>query len=448
MARAIEEDVAGASRAPHAYPRDLADAVLDRIRRRSEEMVESPLLVPSRLECVLSTVFQAGLLRDEGRPVSFRALICPPDALPPDGTPPDGLHVVRFDRFRPFDVQEVRRLANAAPYQRSLLGICLDRDGQPGLWGIVHSGARWLRARAGGRTSSASLPRALVVLAGGPGRIEVSLGDEPIARLEGGSIGGTTIDVFTSNWLHERFVDTRAELLEAHARARRAAGGDWATLDEDLVTRVAQHMIRQLIVLVRTSRHGGTLLMIPEEERHRLVGPDAVLHLKYNIEDSEPRRRFQTLMIRMMNTVAQVGCGAVGRPVGWDDYRSSRDPRIAMLVEALFEVSHLIAGLAGVDGAVVMTKRFELLGFGAEIAGDLKEVPLVSRALDVEGTRRREESTERVGTRHRSAYRLCAAMRDAIAIIVSQDGGVRFACWKDGAVTDWHHLSSGLVAAG
>lgn len=441
-------DGADEALAVHAYPSDLVSAVLEALTRRHEQMVESPLLQRRLLEAVLSTIFQASLLREEGRPVFFRAILCPPEAIPLDGGPPHGLHAVRLDEFRPFDVQEIRRLANAAPYQRSLLGLCVGKSGIPAIWGIVHSGARWLRVLAGGRASAPPLPRALTVLAGGPGRIEVSLGDEPLASLEGGAIGGTTLDVFSSRWFAERFSTNRAELLELHAAARAAAGDTWAPLEETLMTRIGQHMVKQLIAAVRASRHGGTLLLVPPESAESLCGLNPYLRIKYRLADLDPRRRFRMLMLAMMNTLAEVvGRETGGRPVGWDDYRSSGHPRIADLEEGLFELSNLIAGLAAVDGAVVLTKRLEIVGFGAEIAGDLADVPVVARALDVEGTVTRDESTERLGTRHRSAYRLCAALPEAIAVIVSQDGGVRFACWKDGAVRDWHHLSSGLIAS-
>ena len=42
-----------------------------------------------------------------------------------------------------------------------------------------------------------------------------------------------------------------------------------------------------------------------------------------------------------------------------------------------------------------------------------------------------------VGTRHRSAYRLCNELRDVIAVVISQDGNVRFVKRKDEAVTYW-----------
>ncbi len=48
-----------------------------------------------------------------------------------------------------------------------------------------------------------------------------------------------------------------------------------------------------------------------------------------------------------------------------------------------------------------------------------------------------KESPEGVGTRHRAAYRVCNTLHDAIVVVISQDGDVRFVRWKDGIVTYW-----------
>ena len=131
------------------------------------------------------------------------------------------------------------------------------------------------------------------------------------------------------------------------------------------------------------------------------------------------------------------GAGEEPKPVGWAEYEASSDGKLAELDEAIFEVAHLIAALSAVDGAVVITKRFELLGFGAEISGKLPEVSTVARALDVEGKWVVQEDIEGVGTRHLSAYRLCSKLKEAVAVVISQDGGARFVKGKDGAVTYW-----------
>jgi DNA integrity scanning protein DisA with diadenylate cyclase activity len=90
-----------------------------------------------------------------------------------------------------------------------------------------------------------------------------------------------------------------------------------------------------------------------------------------------------------------------------------------------------------VDGAVVITKQHDLVGFGGMISGRLPAVRSVARAADLEGDRVTEEESKNVGARHGSAYRLAGAMPGAVVIVISQDGGVRFVSQKGGRVTYW-----------
>jgi hypothetical protein len=175
----------------------------------------------------------------------------------------------------------------------------------------------------------------------------------------------------------------------------------------------------------------------------QVIGGDP-LRLKYSFSDEPARRRFRVLLLEALTALARLGGAAGYARVSSEEYHGSTEPTLAELDEAIFEMSQLIAALADVDGAVVLTDGFELIGFGAEIAGTLPEVPTVLRAIDVEATRVEEEVVDRVGTRHRSAYRLCARLRDALAIVVSQDGSARFVAWHEGAVTYWDHGALGV----
>jgi hypothetical protein len=85
-----------------------------------------------------------------------------------------------------------------------------------------------------------------------------------------------------------------------------------------------------------------------------------------------------------------------------------------------------------------MSKHRELLGFGGMISGGLPVVNNVARALDLEGEGVVEEGAEEVGARHRSAYRLVGALPGVLAVVVSQDGGVRFVSSRKDRVTYWN----------
>jgi hypothetical protein len=419
-----------------AYPADLAHF----IRERWNEDRAAPLPEQGVLETLISACYQASLLREEERAVTFRVILCDPDRLPPNEGPPGGIHRLEFPEARQFDIQELRRLSPAADYYRSLVGVCLDEEGELRIWGLVHSGPRWLREGQGGRDAPPPLPRALILRVHGPGRIAADVGLETLCKLEEGELSDVSMDVFESRWLPDSFAPVREELAEIHAGLRdqaRKKGQVWARLDNDIIRVIGQHTIKRIISAVRDSHHGGTIVIVPPDLADDIIDGRYV-SLKYNFVDAEPRRRFRTLIVDVMSELARSYAGTPARdPVGWDDYEASSDEVLSLLDEAIFEVAHLIAGLTAVDGTVVMTQRFEMLGFGGEISGDLPAVKTVARALDVEADAAIEESAEGVGTRHRSAYRLCKALRDVIAVVISQDGNVRFVKCKNEAVTYW-----------
>jgi hypothetical protein len=430
--------------AAHAYPSDLAARTL----KRWSGLPAGPALPPpALLDQILSTAFQASLLRDEERPVTFRLLLADPDVLPVSAGPPDGLLRLAFDRPRPFAVDELRRLSPAAKYHRALIGLSVGAEGRLEIWGIAQSGPRWLQATHGGRAAEAPLPDLLVVRVAGPGRIFVARGSVTVTGLQGGRLVDEAMDVFASRWLPARFARARAELGDLHGEAARAASPAWGAVDLDVTRVIGQQMVKRVVASIRSTHHGGMILFLPPDCAEAMA-QGRHLHLKYTCRDEEPRRRYRTLMLAVMRALAEeTALVPAGEAVGWSAYRRWNTQELAALDEAIVEMAHLIASLAGVDGAVVLTKRFEVLGFGGEITGDLPEVATVERALDLEATLREPEVVDAMGTRHRSAYRLCARFPEALAIVISQDGGVRFVSWHDGAVTYWDHTSLGSEEA-
>jgi hypothetical protein len=93
--------------------------------------------------------------------------------------------------------------------------------------------------------------------------------------------------------------------------------------------------------------------------------------------------------------------------------------------EALAATVAAAAGLTAVDGAVVLTDRYELLGFGATIARR-KGWPQVEQVMltePIEGATPVLTHPEQFGgTRHLSAAQFIQDQRDAVALVASQDG--------------------------
>jgi hypothetical protein len=92
-----------------------------------------------------------------------------------------------------------------------------------------------------------------------------------------------------------------------------------------------------------------------------------------------------------------------------------------------------VAGLTAVDGAVVLTNHYEILGFGAKIARrkGWPQVDQVTLTEPVEHDKPILVHPEQLGgTRHLSAAQFIQDQRDAVALVASQDGRFTIFEWS------------------
>lgn len=416
----------------HAYPDELTAFVIARLEELKPPSLAGLSLPDDEdtIRSVLSVAFQTSLLRDEDRPITFRLVVAPPEAFDAEGGPPDRPHRLCFDALRPFTVNELRKLAPAVKYQRSILAV-YPVEGELRVWGILHTGPRWLHVVQGGRGYGPVLVSALVVMVSGPGDLLVGVDRIAVARLRAGELSVPMVDVLTSSWLPAMFASIRNEVAEEY-KSRYGA----VALDTNILGRISRNFVRRIVSTIRAARHGGSVLVVPPDRVQRITD-DALVDLKYVFSDEEARRRFRTLVLAMLK---DLHAETAPSPPGWADYEASTSKAISEGDDAIFELAHLVGALADVDGLVLMTTRFEIIGFGGVVSGALSDVPSVSLALDVEGTTLTEEPTNATGTRHRAIYRICNAMPDALGIVVSQDGSVRFVRSTGGKVIYWEQL--------
>ena len=160
----------------------------------------------------------------------------------------------------------------------------------------------------------------------------------------------------------------------------------------------------------------------------------SAIRLKYRFGQDEPSWRYRTLLLQILESVAATTTKA---SVGWLDFAQDASPELQKLEQSVFEWSRLMANLTAIDGAVIVDKRFALLGFGAEVSAELAAPLRVWRALDTEGRSVEPDDVENVGTRHRAAYRFVHSHPEGLAIVVSHDGGVSFVANRDGEVVFW-----------
>ncbi len=415
----------------HAYPPDLAHYVVANWPAGSELKLSSALV-----EKALSVAFQASLTVEETRPTRFRMLLTSPTQLPEAGAPKTGVLRLSFDQARPFNADELRRLAPAVPFETALIGVDADSQGQLRIWGVAHSGPAWLAPTWGGRSVVPNWSYDPIIHVTAPGHLAVRCAGHLVGALERGLVVDATLDVFDSHWLPAMFAREREDIRAAHD-ALQAEAQSPTSVEHSLVGKVGQQMLRRAIQLVRGARHGGLILVVNSEvgAAPRLEG----LRLKYGLGQDEPSHRYRTLLLEILRAVADT----TSKPsVGWLDFALNESPHFAQLEQEVFELSRVLANLTAIDGALVLDKRFGMLGFGAEVSAELPTPGRVFRALDAEGRDMQPEAVENVGTRHRAAYRFVNDHPDGLAVVISQDGGVSFVANRDGKVVFWEQSVS------
>ncbi|MGO9612988.1 MAG: putative sensor domain DACNV-containing protein [Dissulfurispiraceae bacterium] len=435
----------------HSYPHNLVEIILEKWGTAqagtvagiaSTDVKYGQLSDSSILETLISTCYQASIMLEEERPLRFRLMLRDPDKFTADDGPPNGLHRLIFSAARPFNEYELRKLAPAVDYYDSLIGVKVNDGGALQIWGLIHSGRRWIQVIRGGSLEYSPLPDSLVLYVIRPGQIMACKGSAMIAMLNSGKIFTPSKSVLNSRWLTEGRAETSMELWNLHEAARAQANVPWALLERNFPSMIAQQVTKRIISTVVNSHHGGTIISLSPERALEVYSQNKNLNIKYLFREEEPRNRFRRLLVKIMATLAESYGDRTqsSRTVGWNEYVASKNDILNQLDEAVFEYAHFVAGLTAIDGAVIMSQRQELIGFGAVILGPLDKVSVVARSLDSEGDHTVLEPVDVVGMRHRAVYQLCNELHDTMAMVISQDGHVDIVKWKNGIVTCWNVL--------
>ncbi|MCA9110159.1 MAG: diadenylate cyclase [Planctomycetaceae bacterium] len=417
------------------YPIDLAKALARHWQLHDLPPAELP--DEASLTTLLDVMYQASLLQEEGDPVRCRTLFADPPALSNlDAGDQNQLQVLPFLEPVPFTPHNIRKLSAAAGYFRSLLAVHANEGDNLLIWAVVVTGTEWINRVDGCRFDGTALPQNLVVQAAGPGHLIVASGYSRILETRNGQLLTEGFDPFRSEWLPKRFVHVRESLLQQLLNDRHEHKSP--QICESFVRDVAQNVVRRVLRLVRNRRHGGMLLFLPDGS-HEDGTCARWLRLRIQYRPDESPMLYHRLMLRLMTRALDVGRSNQLSVVTWNDFQRLHDAELTQLNDALAEFGHFLADMMSVDGALVLDHRFRLIGFGGEILGDTP-VEEIYRALDLEANRSTVERADSAGTRHRSAFRLVNGLNQAIAVVVSQDGDVRFVAHHNQNLTYWPYL--------
>ena len=342
--------------------------------RDSGNVSEAEQDLPSSeiLEEVCSVLMNVSCMREEGNFSSFRVCFISADSDFLDAYV--YAHSLRFDNPVPFTVSAMRKLAPAINPEMSYLVLDISQDPIM-VTGIIASYTTWDKVIAGELTDGSMMPAVPNLFVRAPGEIDGCLGENTIVSYSFGSTVISRYDVFKSTLI-----------------ARQLRSGSVVDDAERL------HFLSRVLWKVDKFRHGGAILIVPSEEACK-----GYINIKYRIP-----------------------CEFL-----FNDEKSLIEISRSVRERELVSYSDFVAKLTTVDGAVLLTKDLDLIGFGVEILTDLmeqKEPPM--RFISSDDSINRNKKFSDNGTRHRSGYRFCHEVKDSVAIIISQDGAIK-ACTRE-----------------
>jgi hypothetical protein len=419
----------------YAFPADLVEDVYARWHATAHVtgLFRRPTLPPrAQLRRIFQVAYLAGLETDEGRSLRF-TLCCTP---PLHGVQRYGrdelVEAWELDTPRPFDVQELRRLAATVDMDGAALWVEFRESGdEPAcIRGLLNLGRSWAHAREGFAFHYDALPDTLTVRVEGPGRLAVYHGQQEVASLAGGRLGGGQLVHDSLHGIYSLLEEGRAHFSRLVAGPRLAPG----RAAQDFEWTAYMSVLMAIVNSIRNSGHGGALVLTGRSSRAAEPGVE-LLKAKYR-----PRRPVTHLADRFVRLLDQRHALI---DVQWrleseaHDAMAAPEPVVPGLEalrlayaevrdanEALAEVCAFVGNLAGTDGALMLRYDLALLGFGGEIR--LEKAP-PAPVFEVYGASLedvRPLDSEQFGMRHRSAMRLCAADPALAVFVVSQDGGV------------------------
>ena len=397
----------------HAGPQELV-ACLIAVREQVPEFGPSHLTADELRELV-QEAFNASLRPEEGRFPKFQlAAYWSPDAR-------GAFSLLNFAEPIPVSVENIRHLAPAFSNVSHAL-VVRSMNGELVLTG-VDSTEQWTVGPPGRPEFWAGIGRTvgLRLRVDGPGELFASEALHSL-RLRAGTISGLVPVGHQREWQPWRRSAAQAIVEDLRARGvqdlERRFGG------ETSIDAMVGGILARVLERVTTARHGGAVVIVPPMGHGRL-------RIRWSFADLSPRK--------MAADWWQASIDASSSPTA-DSIRGH-----GLAGEKLFHMMRSLADLTRVDGCLVLSPQFEVVGAGAEILVNqeqAEESDLVFTDLATGDPWPDQSGADLGGTRHRSAYRLCKAVPNSLAFVVSQDGDLTIIL----STNDKVHAIRGLTA--
>ena len=421
-------------------PDDFARTVFQDLRRHE---VEPPSI--SIISEIFRTLYYASLRTEEGQPIVCHLVYLDPDD--PDPDPPVRIRNHRWisvplrNRVA-FTVPNLIKIAKASDPRTSSLAVYATGGNDLCIWGFVDQGNKYHDMVTYNGMGGFNRPGLFQASIAGVGHLIAYQHMRRIAELKVNTLVTEAHDVLRSGPVYEMLRPSIESFVEGvFANLSPAAGKkreNWrGALHHDWVATICRILLR-----IRNFKHGGALLIAPEQISHSL-------NIKYEISYSRLRTALaHHSLFQIESSVAfDAAMKHIDRSTSdtlpLDLYfdrmiaREEHEDGEAELDGAVWFVSLL----SRVDGLVLLTPDLVVRGFGVEILETIAP-NRVFRSTTATATKRSLQPVEyeHFGTRHRSMMRFCYHNPGALGLVVSQDGDVRVMTRLQSGLVVWDSI--------
>lgn len=366
---------------------------------------EKPIPNEQDIAILLDTMFKASLLHEEGKPVSTSVTWVSRNDFESHeiGRMRESHLTLEFDAPIDFEAHNLAKLSGIVNGKTSTLLVC--RIGSNAyIWGICYFMGRTGsigEIPAGPMEVRHFSPDYPTITSTGVGSMQISRSGSVIGRFEGGKFLRAQATVFHSLMLGQylyRLIDIDVDLL-----SRKFKNNE----DADAATSFF-NCVDFIIEVLSQRRTGATVIFVPPNLRERALGEtDTAWKAHGSLEIDQLQRARQNWQKEAEKSKDMTGVL----------FRLKIDQALRYRLRSLVD-------LAGIDGAVLLTPSFEVIGFGIKLKSpkwerDVQHGPLV------QPVETQQLDFSRLGTRHNSALNFVGSIEGSIAFVASSDGPIR-----------------------
>lgn len=422
------------------YPQDLVELIKSAWKKNRiiSDYIEQ-LPDDYTLKNLLEIAYHSSFMTEESRKVRFSLIFCPKN----DNNINDKYQTVLFNKPRDFSLTEIFRLAPATDPTSVLIGVESDNHGNLKIWGLVDIGSSWRNFIRGESGTSFLPPSYFTILSTESGNLSISCAGITILDLRQGQIYKPTSGIFNEGLIADFFSNIKEEICKDLFKL---IDNEHFERNSNIVEdfkKTPQLFLERVLFQIREKFKGGMVIILPDSYDLEDIGLKENLMIKYPCNHNKIwKNLINKLLLNYKlfelifsdDTETSEMTGEI-----FHEYMFLQD-KLKKVETEIQDSSNFLSSLSEVDGSIVITDKFRLLGFGAEVIVKSNIPDMIKIANDRNGVFGNYIPIDSYGTRHRAAFRFCYNFTNAIAFVISQDGSLRAVKKNEDDLILWQDL--------